>query len=60
MLVLTFIGKDRDSRYLKCPHLSVTGTLGTSTDFYCNDRDSGYYTDLLMARKGTLDGNTDL
>ena len=41
MLVLTFIGKDRDSGYLKCPLLSVIGTLGTSTDFYCNDRDSG-------------------
>ena len=41
MIVLTFIGKDRDSGYLKCPLLSVTGTLGTSTDFYCNDRDSG-------------------
>ena len=46
MLVLTFIGKDRGSWYLKCPLLSVTGTLGTSTDFYCNDRDSGYYTDI--------------
>ena len=41
MLVLTFIGKDRDSGYLKCPLVSVTGTLGISTDFSCDDRDSG-------------------
>ena len=31
MLVLTLIGKDRDSGYLKLPPLSVTWTLGTST-----------------------------
>ena len=41
MLVLTFIGKDRESGYLKWPLLSVTWALGTRSDFYCNDRDSG-------------------
>ena len=52
MLVLTFIGKDRDSGYFKWPLLAVTGTLDYSTDFYCNDRDSELYTDLLWQGKG--------
>ena len=31
---------------------AVTGTLDTSTDFYCNDSDSGLYTDLYWQGKG--------
>ena len=46
MLVLTFIGNGRDSRFFKLPLLAVTGTLDASSDFYCDDRDSRLYIDL--------------